>query len=396
MKVVFLMFAFPDMNTSFNMYTTLVEEFHKAGHEVYVVAPGNKKTEIRIEKNIPILRVKTLAIKNVSNITKGLSNLLLPHQYKRALSIFYPGVKFDLIIAPTPPITLVDLASSIKKKHQAKFYLMLRDIFPQNAVDLGFMKKNSFIHKYFRSKEDKLYHTADYIGCMSEGNIQYLINHNSKLQQQKLHELKNFQVLYKDYGKDHSRLKRLYNIEDKFVVVFGGNMGKPQQLENVLALAKSCQEYEEVLFLILGEGVQMEHLSKKINALEIKNIRIQGTIPKREYQDLLNVCDLGLISLHQNFTIPNIPSKTLDYFNVGLPVLASIDSATDFNKVLEEADAGLWSYAGDHLAFKYNFDILYHNESKRKQMGENARTYFINHLTPEIAFRTVINKVKSI
>jgi glycosyltransferase involved in cell wall biosynthesis len=100
--------------------------------------------------------------------------------------------------------------------------------------------------------------------------------------------------------------------------------------------------------------------------------------------------------LHQNFTIPNIPSKTLDYFNVGLPVLASIDRFTDYDKVLEDAKAGLWSYAGDHQAFKNNFNLLYQNESKRKQMGINARDYFINYLTPEIAFQTVANKIKKI
>ena len=100
--------------------------------------------------------------------------------------------------------------------------------------------------------------------------------------------------------------------------------------------------------------------------------------------------------MHKNFTIPNIPSKTLDYFNVGLPVLASIDRATDYDKVLEVANAGLWSYAGDHSEFKNNFDLLYQNKSKRKEMGENARAYFINFLTPEIAYQTVLEKLKNI
>lgn len=395
MKVLFLMFVFPDMNTSFNMFTTLVEEFHLAGHDVFVLAPSNEKTAIRIEKNIPILRVKTLPIKNVSNITKGISNVLLPYHYKKALNKFYPNVKFDLIIAPTPPITLIDLAASLKKKHQAKFYLMLRDIFPQNAVDLGFMKKNGLIHNYFSKKEAKTYKTADYIGCMSQGNIKYLLDHNPSLVKEKLHELKNFQVLYSGYGKDHSHLKKQFDLENKFVVVFGGNMGKPQQLENVLKLAQSCQEYDDVLFLLLGEGVQMQNLDEKIKEQNIKNIRIQGTIPKQDYQDLLNICDVGLISLHQNFTIPNIPSKTLDYFNVGLPVLASIDKATDYDKVLEEAKAGLWSYAGDHKTLKNNFDVLYKNRQMLKEMGLNARNYFLKNLVPEIAFQTVLKNVTS-
>lgn len=335
MKVLFLMFAFPDMNKSFNMFTTIVEEFVANGHEVIVVAPSNDDTKVNKEKEIDVLRVKTLPIKNVPNYLKGISNVLLPYQFEKAIKKHYPNHKFDLIISPTPPITLVDLATKFKLKNKAQFYLILRDIFPQNAVDLGFMNKKGLLHNYFRSKERKLYQNADLIGCMSQANIDYVLRHNPGINASKLHELRNFQKLYKGFGNDHSALKVKFNLADKYVVVFGGNMGKPQQLENVLELASRCQEYPDVLFLLLGEGVQMQRLAETIETKNIKNIRIQGTIPKQEYQDLLSVCDVGLISLHKDFTIPNIPSKALDYWNVGIPVLASIDSATDFGAILE-------------------------------------------------------------
>lgn len=395
MRVLFLMFAFYDMNKSFNMYTSLVEEFKKNGHDVYIVAPGTdgSKTGVRVEKDIEILRVKTLPIKNVSNYLKGISNLLLPYQYKWALKKYLPDVNYDLIVIPTPPITLADLASSLKKKHSAKVYLMLRDIFPQNAVDLGFMKKNSLIHNYFRKKEHKLYHTADYIGCMSQGNIDYVIAHNPEVERTKLHELKNFQYVYKGFGNDNNNLREKYGLDGKYVLMFGGNMGKPQQLENVLELAKRCMEYPDVIFLLLGEGVMMDRLAVKIKELEITNIKIQGKIPKQEYQDLISVCDVGLISLHENFTVPNIPSKSLDYFNVGLPVLASIDRVTDYGKVLDDVKAGLWSYAGDHDKFKENFDMLYKDPSLRKEMGRNGQTYHRASLTPETAYSIVYDTV---
>lgn len=393
MRVLFLMFAFPDMNKSFNMYTTIVEEFVNHGHEVVIVAPGNDKTGLYKENHIEVLRVNTLPIKNVPNVLKGISNLLLPYQFKKAINKFYPDINFDLIISPTPPITLVSLAEYFKKKNKAKFYLILRDIFPQNAIDLGFMKKNGFLHKFFRNKENKLYREADFIGCMSEGNINYIKKHNPEVQISKLHELRNFQKKYDGYGFNHQILREKYNLQDKFVVVFGGNMGKPQQLENVLELALRCKEYKNVLFLLLGEGVQMQKLAQTIAMSNIDNIRIQGTIPKQEYQDLLSVCDVGLISLHKKFTIPNIPSKALDYFNVGIPVLASLDQATDFGFILENANAGLWSIAEDINSFKQNFDKLYHDTLLRNEMGKNGRVYFENYLLPEIAYETIIKEV---
>lgn len=393
MKVLFLMFAFPDMNKSFNMYTTLVEEFAMKGHKVFVVAPGIEKTRINTENNIPVLRVKTFAIKNVPNYLKGISNVLLPIQFGRAIKKFYQEEVFDLIISPTPPITLVDLAVKLKNNHRSKFYLILRDIFPQNAVDLGFIKKGGLIHKYFKRKEKKLYREADFIGCMSQGNIDYVLKNNPEVPISKFHELKNFQKQYWGYGFNKEVLKRKYGLENKFVLVFGGNMGKPQQLENVLALADSVSKYSAILFLLLGEGVQMNNLEKQINQMGLSNIRIHSSIPKQEYQDLLSVCDVGLISLHQNFTIPNIPSKALDYFNVGIPVLASIDRATDFGKILEKEECGLWSIAGDLRQFKDNLLRLYADNNFAKQLGENGKEYFVMNLLPDAAYSTIRNSI---
>jgi glycosyltransferase involved in cell wall biosynthesis len=390
------MFVFPDMDKGFNMYTALVEEFLRNKHEVFVIAPDPKyqKTGIRKEKNIQVLRVKTFPIKNVPNYIKGISNLMLPRQYYRAISKYYPGIKFDLIITPTPPITLVDLASKIKGKYNSKLYLILRDIFPQNAVDLGILKHGSLIYQYFRRKEKKLYSIADQIGCMSDGNIRYILNHNSHIDSRKLHVLHNLQIRNNNYPNKNIEIKLKYNLENKFVVVFGGNMGKSQQLENVIFLAEKCKQYTDVVFLLLGDGLQKLRIEKEINDKGIQNIIITSTIPKPDYQKLISVCDIGLISLHQDFTIPNIPSKTLDYFNLGIPVLASIDKATDYGAYLDEANAGLWSLAGDHDSLKNNFDKLYFNPDLRNELGKNGRLFFEKHLTPEIAYQTIINHLQ--
>jgi len=387
------MFVFPDMNKSFNMYTTLVEEFVNHGHDVVVLAPGNTKTLVSVEKSIEVLRVQTLPIKNVPNYLKGISNLLLPYQYAAALNKFYKEKNFDLIIIPTPPITLVDLAAKLKKKFNASLYLVLRDIFPQNAVDLGFMKKGGILYNFFRSKEKKLYKEADFIGCMSEGNIDYVLKHNNFVNPSKLHELKNFQKPYKSTDNSRQFLKEKYKLNNKFVVVFGGNMGKPQQLENVLTLAQAAMAYPDIVFLLLGEGVQMNRISGLIEKQNISNIYLNSTIPKQEYQDLISICDIGLISLHQDFTIPNIPSKALDYLNVGLPILASLDKATDFGSILDRYNLGLWVHATQPEELIEKLLNLYHNKELRETMEKNGKAYFNKYLLPDIAYNTIIQQV---
>lgn len=395
MNVLFLMFVFPDLGKSFNMYTSLAREFHKRGHKVTVIAPSEPGgvSSFQLEEGINILRVRSMPLKNVGTIYKGLSNLLLPRQYQKAIKRNLKEEHFNLIVTATPPITFAGLADSLKRKYNAKVYLILRDIFPQNAVDLGFFRKGGLLHRYFRSKEKRLYRIADQIGCMSPANIRYVIEHNKDFNPKKLHELKNFQQPFFDTKTPKQEIREKYSLDNKFVIVFGGNMGKPQGLENVIELAKRSSKFRNVLFLLLGEGVMMENLKKEIRQSELKNIRIINTIPKHEYQLLLGVCDVGLISLNERFTVPNIPSKTLDYFNVGLPILASVDKATDYNQILEEIGAGLWSYAGDHDDLMKNFERLYYDSELRKKMTQNGRAYFLENLTPDIAYQTIVNRL---
>ena len=394
MKILFLSISMPDLRVSSNMYAALVKEFARRGHEVCVVAPVSDGTGTRLSapaENIRLLQVKSLPLFGVNLVRKGIANVLLPFVYQRAIDAHLRGEKFDLVIAPTPPITFVNVVARMKKRCGAKAYLILRDIFPQNAVDLGFMKKWWPLYWRFRLQEKKLYRVCDKIGCMSQGNVDYIREHNPDVPAEKLHILENFQALETNPAPADEDLKAKYGVGGKFVVIFGGNMGVPQKLENVLALAKACEaDYPDVVFLLVGKGVQQARIRRLIDEMRCGNVVLRDFVPYQDYQRLVAACDVGLISLNERFTIPNIPSKTLSYFNLKLPVLASIDAATDYGKMLDSVGAGLWSRAGDTAAFKANFDKLYRDPDLRRKMGENGRCYLETHMTDAVAYRTIM------
>ena len=156
MRVLFLALTFPKIGQSSNLYTDLMEEFRDQGHDVFVIAPTvDSRIGLQNEKGLNIIRVKTLPLLNVNPIRKGIANVLLSFQYKKAIKKHFQESEIDLIVMPTPPISLIDVASWLKKKYNSKLYLILRDIFPQNAVDLKMMTKGGFIYNFFRKKEKK-------------------------------------------------------------------------------------------------------------------------------------------------------------------------------------------------------------------------------------------------
>lgn len=395
-KIIFVALGFPNVAIRRYLYSNLMHEFRKNGHDVFVIAADNDKkhSEIVMESGIKILRVPSLKFFGTSNIIKGLSNILLPYLYKRALKKHKVNLDFDLIFMPTPPITLIDVGFWLKKKSRGKLYLILRDIFPQNAVDLKMMKPKGLIHSYFRKKEVKLYRASDYIGCMSPANVDYIKKHNPYLNPDKLHLLPNWADIQEIGEVAEKATKEQYGLKGKIIVIFGGNMGLPQKMENIINLAKNCQEIEDLVFFLVGKGTEQKRIAKMIETLKLKNVILKEHLPKTEYNNILRLADIGLISLSEDFTIPNYPSKVLAYYQFKKPVLASVDVNTDFGKMQEEIKCGFWSEAGDVDALKKNLMKLYNSKELRHELGQNGYDYMIKNLTPSHAYDIVNNRVQ--
>ncbi len=391
MRVLYLGLAVPNLDDYHNMFTELMIEFKENGHEVLIVGPSLEDGAIglRQEDGFDVLRVPTMKLFKVGKYQKGIANILLPHQYKKTLKKSKIDLNFDLVVIPTPPITLGRLANWFKSKYNSKVYLILRDIFPQNAVDLKMMSKTGPAHAYFRHMEKKLYKTSDYIGCMSQGNIDFVAKHNPAVDKRKLHLLPNWGPLRELESTKDLELARKYELEDKFVVIFGGNLGIPQKVENIVALAKECQDIEDIYFIVFGDGNERDNFAESIERNNLKNIRLEGYLSRIDFFKVLQIADVGLISLSEDFTIPNIPSKSLVYFNAKKPILASIDNNTDFGRNLDKLNAGVWVEAGNTSKLKEALLHLYNNEDLRLQMGENGYDYMKNNLQSHQAFETV-------
>lgn len=394
MKVLFLGLAVSSLERPQNLYSDLVCEFHRRGDHITLIAPTFSSTGegFLTENGIPVIRVKTMKLFGPGIIMKGIANILLPWQYKRALKKSKIPLDFDLVIMPTPPITLISLANWLKKKHKASVYLILRDIFPQNAIDLKLMRQNSIVHRYFRKKEKNTYKVANTIGCMSQGNIDYVIRHNPEFDPSKFHLLPNWGPLRPHIDKNEiTRIKEEYGIQGKFVAIYGGNIGMPQKVENIVSLAEACTDIKDIFFLIIGDGTERARLEKFITDKQLSNIRfISQKLSAANYFNVLQAADVGLISLSEEFTIPNIPSKALAYYNAKKPVLASLDRNTDFNVILDKAQAGLWAEAGDTEALKEKLLYLYENKAACEKMGLNGYDFFRENLLTSHAYETII------
>lgn len=373
MNVLFLTTGRIDSIEQHSIYPDLLRYFRDQGHNVYTVGSYEKRegkeTELKEDHGAKMLYVKIGNLTQTNLIEKGVSTVRVESQYLSAIKKYFSNVKFDLVLYSTPPITLVKVVEYVKRRDGAKTYLLLKDIFPQNAVDLGMMRKNGLkglLYKYFRKKEKDLYKVSDYIGCMSQANIDYVICHNPEVDLSIVEICPNcVEPLDKSVSLDKRiAIRNKYDIPlDKKVFIYGGNLGKPQGIPFLIECLKSQKDNNNVHFVVVGSGTEYSKLESFIKEYKPTNVKLMKRLPKEDYDTMVGACDVGMIFLDHRFTIPNFPSRLLSYMQAKIPVLAVTDSNTDIGNVIVEGGFGWWCESNDvnnfdKLVSKINLDKL--------------------------------------
>ena len=404
MNVLFLSLGrYSSINES-EGYTDLLREFIRHGDKVYILSPVEKRdgTESKVieEKNSVILWVKTGNITKTNFIEKGISTVMIESQFLRAIKEHFSDVRFDLVLYPTPPITFVKVVEYIKKRDGAKTYLLLKDIFPQNAVDIGIMTKRGLkglLYKYFRNKEKKLYRISDTIGCMSPANVKYVLDHNPEVNSSKVEVCPNvIEVVDKSIDEDtRVAIREKYGIpKEKRVFVYGGNLGRPQGIEFLIECIKDQKDNEKAFFFIVGDGTEYSKLEEFYNSSHQYNFTLMKRLPKEDYDTVVAACDIGLIFLDHRFTIPNYPSRLLGYMQAKLPVLACTDLNTDIGKVITEGGFGWWCESNSVEEFGEIIEQVL--ESSTESLGEAAYRYLQDNYTVENGYNIIQKRLRQL
>lgn len=398
MNVLFLTIGRFNSIEMHGIYPDLLRQFRDQGHSVYIVSKREKRenlpTECLDRDRVKLLQVCTGNITKCGMLEKGISTLAIEGQYKKAIRKYFGDVTFDLVLYSTPPITLAGVVEYIKKRDHAKTYLLLKDIFPQNAVDIGLMTKQGIkglLYKMFRKKEKKLYAISDYIGCMSPANVAYLRKHNPEIEPGRVEVCPN-SIEPMDLSlnpKERSAMRKKYGIPlDKKVLVYGGNLGKPQGIPFLIECLRGQKDNRDAYFLVVGDGTEYGKLQDFVEREKPKNVKLMSRLPKEDYDAMVAACDVGMIFLDARFTIPNFPSRLLAYMQAKLPVLAVTDENSDVGQVIQEGGFGWWSKSGDFDSFAHLVGRL--DSCDLPALGQNAWDYLNRHYHVKEGYKTIM------
>ncbi|MCH5190507.1 MAG: glycosyltransferase family 4 protein [Oscillospiraceae bacterium] len=386
MNIVFLTLGYPaDINTR-GIYTDLVTSLFRLGHTVTVFTQceiGNKNIE-KAESGATVIPVYTGKVTKISFVKKGINLILLEKRFYKAVKEYCKG-DIDLLLYSTPPITFCSAVKKIKGQYKCKTYLLLKDIFPQNAVDLRLFSSKSLLYFYFRRKEKLLYKLSDLIGCMSPANVRYIIKHNKYLELSKVHISPNC-IIARDTiptAACHNGLKLIY----------GGNLGKPQGIEFLIECCKIIEQTEDAVFTVIGSGTEYSKLENAIKKYGLKKTKLLPFMPKSAYLKLLAEQDMGMIFLDSAFTIPNFPSRMLDYLDNALPIFACTDKNSDVKQEICDEGAGVWCESNSISDFSILLNKICMDKSILLPMKQKAREVLMQKYNAEKEAKKICEKV---
>lgn len=388
MNILFLVARFPLEENDTTLEKDLIKIFSDNGHNCYVAYPHKKKETndplfFKLNSNISLLKVNGIDLFSYNKYKKAISIILLPYLFIKYINKYLSNTDFDLIISYTPYMSNPLIIKYLKNKFKCKLLLMMWDIFPQNAIDLGYLK-NKLLINYFKQKEKLMLSLFDKVAVNSLGNYNYVLKNYNFIKKENIFIVNNCEYPSARNEKNTFSREKFGLPSSMKVFLFGGNIGVPQQLENIVNLASLMHGS---YFVLVGNGTEF----KRINNLSqnSKNIKIINRLNRADYEELLDVCDVGMISLNTKFTVPNFPIKVTGYIKKEKPILALLDSISfnDLGYFINTNNIGL---AIDMNTFiNVNFVIEHFSNSNIEIMKKNAKNIFLNNFHIQNAYNII-------
>lgn len=416
MNLLFLCISLPDLNRASGLYADLLKELADRGYNVYALCSSENgmPAGFTIEHGVKVIRTKVPFLRqNTSLLRKGIGSLMMNPCFKRSFSKFLRDIQFDWLLLPTPPPTMVDIVKAIRKKQpQTKVYLVLRDIQPECAnrssispdvyerTDVYDECKipfniNPFARRLLYKKSQSLYKLSDVIGCMSPGNASFVKKIAPYVEDYRLKMLPNWYTEPEKHAVDEQFIRVKYGLIGKFVAIFGGNIGPQQAVWNIAQLAKMNINKKDAVFLVVGRGVAKHVLENMAKQDNLNNILFLEYMPREDYEALLQIADLGIISLDEKYQVPTCPSKIIGYMALQKPVIAMINKGSDYGEFyIDKSCCGLWSAGLDNEKMFANYEWMYYHPDERKEMGKKGYDYFKEHFSTQAVTDLMVSQIE--
>ena len=286
------------------------------------------------------------------------------------------GCKFkdkpEVIIGSSPHPFAAFAAVRLTRKLKTKFFLEVRDLWPQVIVDMGKLNQYHPITQAMRLLEKYLYRTADKIIVLAEGSKNYLIGKRGIKESKILYLPNGVHLNNFSYKEDRDALRKLYNF-NKFTLIYTGAHGPANSLDTILRAADRLRENKDIEIVLVGDGILKERLLKQAKEMRLDNVRFFDPVPKTEIPGILSAADAAIITLKKVkvFSYGVSPNKLFDYMAARKPVICAVEG--EMAEKVEDIGCGISIIPeDDKLMAEAIIRLTNLSAGRLKKMGDNG------------------------
>ena len=407
MKILLLpAYFYPEQAASSYLGDNIRQALCEVGEELELYAPMPTRSitnEIREEykkRKSEIWHNGQMIIYRFPIYSEGKNPILRALRYVLCWCIqLWKGIRaknIDMIyLASTPPIQGV-LGGILKKIKKVPFVYNLQDIFPDSLVGTGLAKKDGILWKIGRVIENFTYRNADKIIVISEDFKRNIMAKG--VPEEKIEVIYNWvdEKAVVDVPREENVLFERYGLDkNKFYVTYCGNIGLTQNLQMLTEVAKALESNEDIKFVLVGNGAYKEELERIIKERNINNITLLPFQPYEEISHVFSLGDVSLVISKPGVGENSVPSKTWSILSASRPVLANFDE-NELKSIVEKNNCGIFTTAGDKVAFTDAILKLYKDRELCREYGRNGREFIMRNLTREIGTSKYVEVIKGV
>ncbi len=393
MKIALVADTFPPMRTSGAVQLRdLAQEFVRQGHDLTVLLPTaglDSAWKVEVIDGARVVRLIAPKTKDVCYVRRTMAEWLMPYAMRLALARSpLAEERWDGVVWYSPSIFHGPFVKFLKLQSGCRGYLIIRDIFPEWAADIGLIRPG-IAYSFFKKVAQSQYAAADIIGVQTPGNLDYFVNWEERAAGCKVEVLQNW------LGPQMGTTCRIRVDETcltgRKVLVYAGNMGVSQGMDIVLDLAERMRQRDDLGFLLVGRGSEVARLRARAAAATLDNILFCDEIDPNEIPDLYAQCHVGIIALNTRHNSHNIPGKFLSYLQNGLPVLANVNAGNDLAGVVRSHRVGEVCESNELEEFVMKCEVLIDKIASDSEVNTRCRELIQKFYTVEKTVKQIVS-----
>lgn len=383
------------------LMTELAEGMVKRGHEVRVLTamPWYPEGEIH-----PLYRGKFFLTEKIRGVTVQRSyiwtskvrNLRNRIGFEFSFMFFsliqaLKGWRPDVILLTVPGLPVCIPAALLGGIYGSPVILNLQDILPDAAVHVGLISNKRLI-KILKNLERFAYRIATKISVIADGFTKNIVAKGVSLE--KIVEIPNWVDIdfIRPLPKENNEFRRLNNLEDKFVVLYSGNIALTQGLETVIEAASHLQHIPDIAVVIVGENKALARLQKYCSQCQVANVHLFPFQPREKLPEMLAAADVGLVVQKKNVLDFNMPSKIQVLLASGRAIIASVPATGTAASAIAKSQGGIVTPPEDPKSLAKAVEELYHNRDRLVRLGNQGRAY----AEKNYAFESALDKYEKL